>query len=177
MSTLQERLALAMAPPCTVTAADLARACKVKAPSVHQWINGPTKTLKGPNAVRAAHELGVNVEWLSTGRGPMRGTGEHGKRDEDPRPMSTREQYAAGDVAVLQLGLRSMLMTMLGRVPGTAGVFRQNLTAAAKARRFQMDEGLLASLLGIADEALDAEVAAAQALQRGRAADRTKPKK
>lgn len=74
MSTLQERLAIAMAPPCTVTAADLARACKVKAPSVHEWINGPTKTLKGPNAVRVARELSVNVEWLTTGRGPMRGS-------------------------------------------------------------------------------------------------------
>ena len=90
---------------------------------------------------------------------------------------STREQYAAEDVAVLQLGLRSLLAAVLDRVSGTAGVFRQNLTVAARERRLQVDEGLLASLLGIADEALDAEVAAAQALQRERAADRTKPKK
>ena len=76
MSTLQERLAQAMAPPCTVTAADLARACKVKPPSVHEWIHGPTKSLRSTHAVRVAHELGVNFEWLTTGRGPMRGNSD-----------------------------------------------------------------------------------------------------
>lgn len=72
MSTLQERLAIAMKGPPLVTAADLARACNVKPASVSEWINGPTKTLRGPNAISAARCLGVNNEWLSTGRGPMR---------------------------------------------------------------------------------------------------------
>lgn len=71
MSTLQERLSQAMKERPDVTAADLARACGVRGPSVHEWIYGPTKTLRGPNAINAADVLGVNVEWLSTGRGPM----------------------------------------------------------------------------------------------------------
>lgn len=72
MSTLQERLAIAMEGPPPVSAADLARACGVKGASVSEWINGPTKSLRGPNAIKAAKRLGVNVEWLSTGSGPMR---------------------------------------------------------------------------------------------------------
>lgn len=73
MSTLQERLAIAMEGPPPVTAADLARACHVKPASVSEWVNGPTKYLRGPNAVNAARALRVNVEWLASGRGPMRG--------------------------------------------------------------------------------------------------------
>lgn len=72
MSTLQERLAAAMEGPPSVSAADLARACGVKGASVSEWINGPTKSLRGPNAIKAAKRLGVSVEWLSTGSGPMR---------------------------------------------------------------------------------------------------------
>ena len=72
MSTLQERFASAMPGPPEVTAADLARACGVKPASVSEWINGPTQTLRGPNAINAARRLRVNTEWLSTGRGRMR---------------------------------------------------------------------------------------------------------
>lgn len=79
MSTLQERLALAMQGPPPVTAADLARACDISPPSVSEWVNGPTKTLRGPNAVNAAACLGVNERWLSTGKGPMRPGSGHVK--------------------------------------------------------------------------------------------------
>jgi len=91
MSTLQERLAVAMKGPPTVTAADLARACNVKPASVSEWINGPTKTLKGPNAINAARCLGVNNEWLSTGRGQMRSTSTG---DLQPvAPLATHPDY------------------------------------------------------------------------------------
>lgn len=72
MNTLQDRLAIAMQGSPPVSAADLARACGVRPASVSEWINGPTKSLRGPNAIKAAKCLGVNVEWLSTGNGPMR---------------------------------------------------------------------------------------------------------
>lgn len=76
MSTLQERLAIAMAgdppdyPP--VSAAALARACGVSRPSVSEWVNGPTKTLRGDNLINAAICLGVAAQWLADGTGPMR---------------------------------------------------------------------------------------------------------
>jgi len=173
MSTLQERLALAMAPPCTVTAADLARACKVKAPSVHEWINGPTQTLKGPNAVRVAHELNVNVEWLTTGRGPMRGSGTPGAQGS----LDASGPLANEDAEALLLAARSLTTTVLNRLPGTAAVFRGYLSDAAIKARLQTDSGLIASFLGIADEALDAEAAAARALERARAGGRSRPRK
>lgn len=72
MSTLQERLAAAMKGPPAITAADLARACDVRPASVSEWVNGPTKYLRGTSAVKAAHKLGVSVDWLTSGRGPMR---------------------------------------------------------------------------------------------------------
>lgn len=111
MSTLQERFALAMAPPCTVTAADLARVCGVKPPSVHEWLNGPTKTLKGPNAIKAARELGVNADWLSTGKGTMRTHG--GARTS--AAMDSDAQSHAQVIPLLEAvaAVQSLLATVL----------------------------------------------------------------
>lgn len=51
---------------------DLANAAGVKPPSVSDWLNGTTKTLKSATALRAAQFLGVSVLWLTEGVGPMR---------------------------------------------------------------------------------------------------------
>jgi phage repressor protein C with HTH and peptisase S24 domain len=51
---------------------DLARACGVKPPSVHGWLSGKAKFLRGENLLLAARALNVNQEWLATGAGPMR---------------------------------------------------------------------------------------------------------
>lgn len=75
MSSLKDRLALAMKGPPKVSQADLARACGIKAPSVSDWISGKTKTLEGANLVNAAVRLGVNPQWLASGKGPMRSLG------------------------------------------------------------------------------------------------------
>ena len=111
MSTLQERFALAMAPPCTVTAADLARVCGVKPPSVHEWLNGPTKTLRGPNAIKAARELDVNADWLSTGRGVMRNT----SASKASSSTESAPQLPAGTVLLLEsvASVQSLLATVL----------------------------------------------------------------
>ena len=70
MQTLKQRIQLAMKEKaCTVT--ELAAAAKVKPPSVSDWINGKTKTLKGASGARAAKFLGVNVLWLTEGVGPV----------------------------------------------------------------------------------------------------------
>ena len=64
-STLKERLELAMAGPPAVSQAALARACKIKPPSVSEWLSGKTKRLDGENLFRAANFLNVNPEWLA----------------------------------------------------------------------------------------------------------------
>lgn len=71
MSTLAERLAEAMS-DTGVTAADLARATGAKAPSVHKWVHGATKNIRGANLVAAAQLLQVNEAWLADGHGPKK---------------------------------------------------------------------------------------------------------
>lgn len=51
--------------------AELSRRCGVKPASVNGWLNGKAKFLKGENLLRAAAALGVNPEWLASGRSPM----------------------------------------------------------------------------------------------------------
>lgn len=74
MKTLQERLKIAMDGPPKVSQAALARACKISAPSVHDWISGKTKSIEGANLLAAAAFLNVLPLWLATGKGPMRGS-------------------------------------------------------------------------------------------------------
>ncbi|AZY48834.1 helix-turn-helix domain-containing protein [Bordetella avium] len=69
MTTLAQRLAEAMA-ETGVTAADLVRATGAKAPSVHKWVHGLTKNIRGANLVAAARLLRVNEAWLADGKGP-----------------------------------------------------------------------------------------------------------
>lgn len=95
----------------------------------------------------------------------------------NPRQIFTAEQVAGADAFALQLAVQSFVTAMLNRVPGTAGVFRDYLQEAAKQAGLEIDSGLLASFFGIADEALDAEAAAAQALQRARAHGGRRPRK
>lgn len=74
ISTFAERLKEAMAGPPKVTGRALAEACGIKAPSVSDWLSGKTKTIEGRNLLAAAKRLGVEAEWLATGRGPKRRT-------------------------------------------------------------------------------------------------------
>lgn len=71
MSTLAERLTLAMKGETEVKAAELARACKVKPPSVADWLSGKTKKMEGANLLAAAELLKVDPWWLATGEGSM----------------------------------------------------------------------------------------------------------
>jgi len=50
-----------------VRAIDLARATGAKPPSVHKWLTGGTKNLKGENLVKAAEFLNVSDAWLAHG--------------------------------------------------------------------------------------------------------------
>jgi phage repressor protein C with HTH and peptisase S24 domain len=70
--SLKERLEIAMAGPPKVTQAALARACKVKPPSVSEWLSGKTKRLDGENLLKAASMLRVTPEWLAGVSNTMR---------------------------------------------------------------------------------------------------------
>ncbi|WP_159051685.1 helix-turn-helix domain-containing protein [Thauera aromatica] len=74
MSTLADRIQEALDDTGAI-AADLARACGVKPPSVSAWLSGDTKSLKSSTAIRAAEFLKVNQLWLTEGRGPKRPEG------------------------------------------------------------------------------------------------------
>ena len=71
MSTLRERLALALAKKRGGSQAELARACGVASASVADWFSGQTKTLKAGSLLAAARYLKVRPEWLQTGAGAM----------------------------------------------------------------------------------------------------------
>lgn len=60
METLAQRVYKAMVDKgCSVS--ELAEACAVRPPSVSDWLNGKTKTLKSAPALRAAKFLRVNL--------------------------------------------------------------------------------------------------------------------
>jgi transcriptional regulator with XRE-family HTH domain len=54
-----------------ISQAELARACGVKAPSVHSWLSGKSKFLRGHNLLAAAKALNVSQNWLATGKGAI----------------------------------------------------------------------------------------------------------
>lgn len=65
---LSERLQFAMR-RAGLSQAELARACGVKAPSVHSWVSGKSKHIRSQNLLAAAKALGVSQTWLATGKG------------------------------------------------------------------------------------------------------------
>lgn len=71
MKTLAERasLVLEMAGNSVTKLANIAG---VKPPSVSDWLNGKTKTLKSGPALRVAKHFGINQQWLTEGIGQMR---------------------------------------------------------------------------------------------------------
>ena len=69
--TLAERIRQAF-DPAVHTQSQLARAARVRQPSVADWFSGKTTSLKAEPLVRAALYLNVVPLWLATGEGPMR---------------------------------------------------------------------------------------------------------
>jgi len=89
MTTLAERLSLAMSRR-GISQAELARQCGVKQPSVHGWLSGKSKFLRGENLLKAAAALKVSEEWLATGAGSM----EPGERTRPPQSQPARPDPA-----------------------------------------------------------------------------------
>ena len=69
MRTLQDRITECMRKHPSLSQADIARAAGVKTPSVADWINGKTKSLKPEPARRSALLFGCDQNWLATGTG------------------------------------------------------------------------------------------------------------
>lgn len=87
MTTMAERIQEAMdEKPCSPS--ELAAACGVKPPSVSDWLNGKTKTLKSGSAYRASQFLGVNQLWLTDGKGPKRPSSENTAPGPDVRQFA-----------------------------------------------------------------------------------------
>lgn len=68
MNTLADRIRWAMA-QASLSQAELARKVGLKQPSIHGWLSGKAKFLKGENLLAAAAALGVDADWLATGAG------------------------------------------------------------------------------------------------------------
>lgn len=66
--TLSERIRKAMA-NAGISQVELARRVGIAPPSVHGWLTGKAKFLRGENLLRAAKALNVSEEWLATGKG------------------------------------------------------------------------------------------------------------
>lgn len=71
MNTLAERLTLALS-ESGKKKTDIWRACKISSSAVTQWFNGSVKELEAANLLCAARVLGVNPNWLATGKGEMK---------------------------------------------------------------------------------------------------------
>lgn len=69
-----------------MSAAELARRVNISPVSVHLWLDGTTKSIKGANLLRAATALEVTPEWLSSGLGR--------KFPNDPITHETRSPQA-----------------------------------------------------------------------------------
>ncbi|MEH6435802.1 XRE family transcriptional regulator [Massilia sp. DD77] len=81
--SLSERMKIAMQ-AAGVSQVELARACGVAPPSVHGWLSGKSKFLRGENLLQAARVLKVNQDWLATGKGGM-------ALEEAPAPTPRQE--------------------------------------------------------------------------------------
>jgi phage repressor protein C with HTH and peptisase S24 domain len=88
---LKDRLDRALREKPGATQAGLAKACGVRAPSVHGWLSGTTKTLKGSSLLAAASYLGVNPLWLESGKGSMRPDDSNSMSTGIPTELSTAE--------------------------------------------------------------------------------------
>lgn len=70
-STIGERIKAARI-KARLSKRGLAKACSISDASVSDWESGKSKGLKPENLYSAARALGVTMEWLATGAGPMR---------------------------------------------------------------------------------------------------------
>lgn len=123
MSTLSERLQQALR-RSGISQAELARRCGVKQPSVHGWLSGKAKFLRGENLLKAASVLGVSEDWLATGRGAMDTPPAHRAPAQGPsarQPMTPDElaERLAATLKAVPAGLRPAAAKLLESLAST----------------------------------------------------------
>jgi len=91
-----------------------------------------------------------------------------------PTQIFTSERRANDNLLALQIGLESLLVAVLQRTPGSAGVFLEDAEGVAKREKFSLERGTLGSLVDIARGVHSEEEAAARVRRRGGSAARTK---
>lgn len=95
MSTLAERIIEART-EAGLDPAELAHRVGVKPAAAYQWESGATKSLKAQTAIALAEVLGVNVQWLTTGRPPKAPSGVpelmFSRKPSATEPVSLREE-------------------------------------------------------------------------------------
>lgn len=69
MSTLAERLNQVLMDNPSLTKTGLWKACDLTSGAISQWFSGQTKEIKGASLLKDAVYLGVNPEWLASGKG------------------------------------------------------------------------------------------------------------
>lgn len=87
--SISERIRVAMA-AAGISQVELARACGVSPPSVHGWLSGKAKYLRGENLLRASKALGVSQDWLATGKGQMEASSDQRAMDGVPGAIPIR---------------------------------------------------------------------------------------
>jgi len=71
MSTLKDRLEEALK-ESKITKTAIWKACGLSSGAVSQWFSGATQKIEGENLLNAARVLGVNPDWLASGKGKMK---------------------------------------------------------------------------------------------------------
>jgi transcriptional regulator with XRE-family HTH domain len=93
LPSLAERLKWAMS-RADMNGAELAKACGVSAASVSGWVRGIADNIRLPYFFAAARALGVDPEWLATGKGASTGAD-----DRNLAIGKTRQRRANGAAA------------------------------------------------------------------------------
>jgi phage repressor protein C with HTH and peptisase S24 domain len=116
--SLSERIRVAMQ-AAEVTQVELARACGVKPPSVHGWLTGKAKFLRGENLLKAARALRVSQDWLATGVGDMHSEAEMGPVGESAVPfVGSASRINAGPSDRPTIAIKAVTLKLQAGIPG-----------------------------------------------------------
>lgn len=122
----------------------LAKLLGVKPPTVSAWLGG--RHLPSAMKVQRLCTLwDVEFEWLYWGKGKPPA--------ETTRPIGVRDQQAPyGSPAELRIAIQSLVTSLASNIPAVTTGFAARLRNRAAAEGVPVESGLLAELLGIAEQ-------------------------
>ena len=138
--SLAQRLTNAMAIK-GISQAELARACNVKPPSVHGWLSGKAKFLRGENLLLAAAALGVSQQWLATGEGAMQadaGSAPVATAPSQPPALSQALEVVVAALAKVPVDNRKAVaddLSLLAMAPDSSETLARLAASLAPARQ------------------------------------------